>query len=374
VTNWTRIREEFPALSNWTYLNTATYGQTPRAGARAISAHFARRDDFACYDFLEWFDDADRLREEIAQLVNCTGEDVAFASSASQALAVLLNGLDWSAGDEIASLEGEFPNNVYAPAMVKGAVSVQTSWPRFYDAITNRTRLVLMSTANYANGFRPPIEEISRFLRERGVLLYVDGTQSVGALRFDIQRARPSVLAVHGYKWLLAPTGAAFFYVDPELRGRLRPNVVGWRSDRGWRNVNELNHGAPELTEAAERYEGGMIPFVLLYAMQASVRMMLDIGPERIENRVLELASRVETVLRDAGASIENPGSHIVAARLPATVDAGEAAARLKSERVLVSARHGSLRVSAHFYNNETDIDRFAAALNGCVRGLARAK
>jgi selenocysteine lyase/cysteine desulfurase len=372
VKDWIRIREEFPALANWTYLNTATYGQTPRAASRAAAAHFAHRDDLACANFLEWFDDADRLREDIAQLVNCTGEDIAFSASASQALAVLLNGLDWSSGDEIVSLEGEFPNNVYAPAMVKGAVAVQTTWPRFYDAITDRTRLVLMSTANYATGFRPPVEEISRFLRERGVLLYVDGTQSIGALRFDVQRARPSVLAVHGYKWLLAPTGAAFFYVDPELRGRLRPNVIGWRSDRGWRNVNELNHGAPELTDAAERYEGGMIPFLLLYAMHASVRMMLDIGPDRIENRVLELAGRIEGVLRDAGASIDHPGSHIVSARLADGIDAGEVAARLKQERVLVSARHGALRVSAHFYNNDTDIERFAEVLKTITAGAVR--
>ena len=98
-------------------------------------------------------------------------------------------------------------------------------------------------------GFRPPLEEVSRFLRERGVLLYVDGTQSVGALQFDIKSVRPSVLCVDAYKWMLSPNGAGFLYVDPVLRQRLPATVVGWRSDRNWRSVASLNHpGFAELS------------------------------------------------------------------------------------------------------------------------------
>ena len=360
--NWPVIRDEFPALSRWTYLNTATYGQTPRRAAEAAARHFSRRDEFACADFLEWFDDADALREKIGRLVNCAGDDVAFVSSASQALAVLLNGVDWQHGDQILSLEGDFPNNIYAPALVRGAEFVQTSWERFYDALSDRTRLVLMSSANYSTGFRPPLEEVSRLLRERGSWLYVDATQSLGALTFDVQKIRPSMLAVHGYKWLLCPTGSAFFYVDPQFRAALRPNVVGWRSDKGWRNVNALNQGAPELKEAAEKYEGGMIPFLLLYAMEASVDLMLEVGPERIERRVLELAGKIESIVASLGGRVEHKGSHIVAVRFD-DVDVGQVATALKERGVIVSARHGLLRISAHFYNNEDDLNRFQVEL-----------
>jgi selenocysteine lyase/cysteine desulfurase len=365
--DWERVRREFPALQRWTYLDTATYGQTPRASANATARHFARRDALACSDFLDWFNDADRLREAIGRLTNCAADDIAFAVSASQALAVVLNGIDWQPGDQIVALEGEFPNNLYAPAMVSGAEFVQTSWQRFYESVTGRTRLVLMSSANYSTGFRPPLEEVSRFLRERGVWLYVDGTQSLGALQFDVQRIRPSVLAVHGYKWLLCPTGSAFFYVDPEFRACLPPNVVGWRSDKGWRNVNSLNQGVPDLTTSAEKYEGGMIPFLLLYAMEASINMMLDIGPEQIEQRVLELACRIASIARELGGEVAHPGSHIVAVRFPGA-DAGRIAAELKSRKVLVSARHGHVRISAHFYNNEADLVRLTDELRASLR------
>ena len=120
-------------------------------------------------------------------------------------------------------------------------------WPEFYASVNERTRLVVLSTVNYATGFRLPLEEISRFLAGRGVLLYLDGTQSVGALEFDVRRVRPAVLCVDAYKWMLSPNGAGFVYVAPEVRERLAVTVVGWRTDRDWRQVNHLNHGAPVL-------------------------------------------------------------------------------------------------------------------------------
>ena len=118
---------------------------------------------------------------------------------------------------------------------------------------------------------------MSRHLRSRGVLLFVDGTQSVGALRFDVGAIRPDMLAVHGYKWLISPTGAGFMYVSPELRERLRPNVIGWRSHRDWRNVDNLHHGVPELSDSAEKYEGGAVSFPLLYAMEAAIDLILEV-------------------------------------------------------------------------------------------------
>ena len=77
----------------------------------------------------------------------------------------------------------------------------------FYDSVDDRTRLVAFSEVNYATGFRPPLAEIAKFLGERGVPLFLDGSQSVGALTFDVRKTPVDVLAVHGYKWLMSPTG-----------------------------------------------------------------------------------------------------------------------------------------------------------------------
>jgi selenocysteine lyase/cysteine desulfurase len=361
--DWALVRAEFPALERWTFLNTATFGQLPRRGVAAIARHLEHRDELACSDFLEWFDDMDQVRGSVARLIHATADDIAFIPNASTGLATLLHGLPWTAGDRIVTLEGEFPNNLYAPYFAGASVEVvETSWDRLYDAITPRTRLVLLSILNYASGFRPPLEELAPYLRERGVLLYVDGTQGVGALEFDVSRIRPAMLAVHGYKWLLSPNGAGFMYVDPELRDRLEPSEVGWRSDRRWREVDNLHHGRPEFKTSAEKYEGGMLSFSLLYAMQASIELMLELGPANIERRTLGLADLLRARLREVGGEVADGPTPIVSARFPGR-DVSAMARSLAAQGILVSARHGNLRVSPHLYNDESDVDRLIREL-----------
>ena len=106
-----------------------------------------------------------------------------------------------------------------------------------------------------------------------------------------------------------------------------------------------------------------MLNFAALYAMGASVQMMLDIGPAVIERRVMELAGLTRTMLAEAGAEIAPEDSPIIAARLKGR-DASKLALELKERRIQVSARHGNLRVSVHFYNDEEDIERLRLGLS----------
>jgi selenocysteine lyase/cysteine desulfurase len=367
--DWGEVRQAFPALENWTYLNSATFGQLPRPATEAVVRHLARRDREASGDFLEWFDDADAIRAPVAQLVSAEPEDIAFINNAASGLSVLMIGQEWAAGDRIVTLAGEFPNNLYNPAVLaeRGVECVQTTWDELPGTITPRTRMVILSAVNYVTGFCPPLEELSRFLRERGVLLCVDGTQSVGALRFDCRSIQPAALIVDAYKWLLGPTGSGFMYVRPDVRQRLKPSVIGWRSHKSWRDVDNLHHGAPEFVASAEKYEGGMLTFPSLYGMAASVEMMLGIGVDAIENRVLDFAERARQILRDAGAGLladERPHhvSPVIAGRFPGR-DAPELARALYGHRIVVSARHGYLRVSTHFYNDDSDLERLRLVL-----------
>ncbi|MBY0504265.1 MAG: aminotransferase class V-fold PLP-dependent enzyme [Bryobacteraceae bacterium] len=357
--DWAAVRAEFPALANWTYLNAATFGQLPVRATQAVQAHFAHRDELASADFLTWFDDADRLRGKLGCLFGATADDICFIPATAHALSWLMHGIPWQAGDEIVALSPEFPNNVYHPALLKerGVALVERPWDRFYDSVTPRTKLVVMSAMNYSTGFRPPLEAVSRFLKERGVLFYVDGTQGAGAFTIDLPRVDPDLLAVHGYKWMNAPNGIGFAYVAPRLRAWLPPTVVGWRSDHGWREVNQLNHGTPVLPTGAEKYEGVMLASALLCAFEASVDQFLEIGLAAIEARTLGLSNLLRARLSDLGATFADPGpSPIVAARWTHR-DAGELATALKRERILVSARHGHLRLSTHFFNHEADVE-----------------
>ncbi len=216
-----------------------------------------------------------------------------------------------------------------------------------------------ISEVNYATGLRPPLTQLSKFLHERGVLLYLDGTQSVGALRFDVREAQPDMLAVHGYKWMCSPTGVGFMFVAPSLRSRLLPNVSGWRTHQDWHNVDNLHHGMPVLKESAERYEGGGLQFGLLHALGAVADWMLSLSTAALEERVLTLSRCAREKLLQLGAEGPHMDGHIAAVKFPG-MDSSALAKQLRSRRVLVAARHDYFRVSPHFYNDEGDLDRLA--------------
>ena len=199
------------------------------------------------------------------------------------------------------TLHHEFPNQLYGHASVN-ARSVECDWHEFDSHVTARTRLVAMSTVNYTTGLRPDLDELVKDLRGRGIVVYLDGTQSCGALQFDCAAVAPDFFAVDAYKWMISPNGATFIYVNPEMRRRLPPNVLGWRSDKDWRNVTHLHHGAPRFGESAEKYEPGMMAFASLYGMDASLRLIEEIGITQIEKRVLELADTLRAELAGMGA------------------------------------------------------------------------
>jgi selenocysteine lyase/cysteine desulfurase len=204
-------------------------------------------------------------------------------------------------------------------------------------------------------------------LRDRGILVYLDGTQSVGALQFDCNAIQPDFLAVDAYKWMISPNGAGFLYVRPEVREWLRPNVIGWRSDREWRNVESLHQGAPRFSQRAEKYEGGMLPFPSLVAMAASMALFEELGSAIVEQRVLELAADLRRGMAALGAE-EFPSqpqtlpSQILLFKMNG-IDSSVLAKKLESNRIQVSARREYLRISAHFYNNEDDIEALLGAL-----------
>ena len=359
--DWSLIRAQFPALQNVTYLNSATYGQLSQRTQAAVAAHFARRDAHACQDFLTWFTDMDELRALLAQLIHCQADDIAFTTNASSALSLFLGGITWHAGDRIVTLADEFPNQYYY------ANSLQQQGVELVElaeitALPLQTRAVVLSTVNYTSGYRPNLAAICRLAHAAGALVYIDGTQSLGALQFNIATVNPDFYAVDGYKWLLCPNGATFFYISPELRRTLPPAVIGWRSDQGWRSVDTLHHGTPVFPQAAERYEGGMLNFPSLYGMAESVLMILEIGPDRIEERVLSLAAQTAEILRGSGAEIRHEDTNIVAARWPGR-DASALTRQLAQQKIVVAARQGHLRVSPHFYNDESDLRALASVI-----------
>ena len=174
----------------------------------------------------------------------------------------------------------------------------------------------------------------------------------------DVRESRPDALAVHGYKWMCSPTGADLCTWRRVCAKNLRQARAGLAQPLTWREVDTLHHvdAGADRVGGEGNDSGGGLPFPLLYAMEASVDLILGIGPEAVEWRVLDLAASARRRLQALGADAPETGSHIMAAKF-AGEDPSKLARELKAQRVLVAARHGYLRVPPHFYNTEEDLD-----------------
>lgn len=94
--------------------------------------------------------------------------------------------------------------------------------------------------------------------------------------------------------------------------------------------------------------------------------LILETGPPEIQQRVLQLADSTRHRLRELGAETADNGSQIVAAKFPG-VDLSNLARDLALKRVNVAARHGFLRISPHFYNNDSDLDQLCEAIKPLI-------
>ena len=121
--DWAAVRREFPALQDWTFLNTATYGQFRVRLCRRRRSIMRVAMRWRAPISSEWFDDADAVRASAARLVQAEADDIAFITNASSALSILMAGIEWQPGDQVIALQHEFPNNLYWPALLKRPAS-----------------------------------------------------------------------------------------------------------------------------------------------------------------------------------------------------------------------------------------------------------
>lgn len=318
---------------------------------------------------------ASELRSAIGRLVVADPETIGLTRGTSHAISLLAQGLDWNAGDNVVGAEGEFPANVYPwMALRERGVELRLARPdggrlnpdSVLSLVDARTRVVALSHVSFWNGFRLDLEAIGGELDRRGVLFAVDAIQSVGALRLNLARLPVDYLSAGAYKWQLGPQGIGFCYCRPELLHRLRPILVGTGT---MADPDELFTYRFELEPTARRFEESSVSSLDMTAYLAAVELLLEIGPDRIEERVLRLSARLAEGLAGHGYEIVEPwprrpdeSSGIVSFRRPGS--APHAALRdLNAARVVARIHSDFVRLAPHFYNTEEEVDRVLEVL-----------
>lgn len=361
-----RYRSEFPALERQIYLNHASVAP---ASTRVRNAVVEWIDDLVAHGVLHeqtWEARAEKARAATAALIGATPGEIAFVRNTSHGLGLIAEGLDWKDGDEVAvCTEVEYPSNVYPwRHLASRGVGVREIKPvrggvlpdAVAAALTSRTRLVAVSSVQYASGHRTDLEAIGRLCRSRGVLLCVDGIQSAGAFPLDVKKAGIDFLSADSHKWLLGVNGSGFLYVSAGAAARVRPVLVGWHSTTGAWNFDKAHF---ELRPDAQRFEEGSPSYLSVWALGECVALLQEVGVDRIAARIGELLQALESGLVALGCDVTPSAAEragILTFVPPAPAGVAAVAAHLGANRVSVTVRRGRIRVSPHFYTTDAEI------------------
>ena len=367
-------RSEFPVTETYIYMNHAGVAPLSRPVRDAMAGFLEDATVNGAVNAKLWEETAETCRGAAARLINADPTEIAFMKNTTQGILIAANGVDWRAGDNVVTTAVEFPANVYPWWCLKERYGVQTRMvperagrihvEDIASAIDERTRVVTISHVEFASGFRNDIQALGEICREYDIWFVVDAIQSLGAIEVDVQSCNVDILAADGHKWLLAPEGAAIFYCADEKRERLINTNVGWASVVNPRDF--LNYDLMQKPDAT-RFEEGSYNSVGLYGLKAAIELLLDIGISVIKARILELTAHLIAGLEAKGYRVVTPRANSERAGIVIFESdrhtPTEIYESLYAENIITAERGSGVRVSPHFYNTISEIERLLEVL-----------
>lgn len=374
------------------YINCATRG--PFSQTVAMAGHEAIDRQMNPFGLPPdaFFSGAVKVRELFSQLINAGDPDrIAVISSVSYGMAIVARNLHRKpgirAGQHILQIDAEFPSDVYAwdrvttelgltiktvtmPHVPEGE-SVSARWNEaMLAAIGPDTAMVVVPHVHWMYGNRFDLEAIGERARSVGAWLVVDGTQSVGALPFDVAAIQPDALVCAAYKWMMGPYSTGLAYFGEAFDGGV-PVEESWMNRLDSNQFHRLTDYQPAYREKAYRYNmGEHSHFTHMPMLEIALTQLIHWQPERIQTYCAGLLDNYLPELTALGCRIEpasGRGNHLVGVWLPETADPMAVQQVLQQNRVSVSARGRALRVAPNVYNEPADMAALTEALSGCL-------
>ena len=368
---------EFPIAENTIYLAHAAVCPLPASVRDAVSRYAAEcvggdQEDFMPRNLLI------DTRQLAANLIGAEMREVALVGPTSLGLSFIAQGIDWQRGDNIIVHGDDYPSNVYPwMALEEKGVELRHLKPRepgridpedVFSLIDSRTRMAALASCHYVSGYRIDIDTIGRELRSRGVLVCVDGIQTVGAFPTPVEHV--DFLAADAHKWMLGPCASGILYVKKETQDQLKPVVQGWHN---LRCPDFIAQETLDYKPDSRRYEAGTANLLGIVGHRASLAMLNEVGVDNIAADLLAKRNRLVPALLAKSYEVMHPEvrlantSGIVTFPKPGK-DMAALAERLGQAGIKVSLRvmrDGAklIRLSPHFYNTDVELDRLLEAL-----------
>ncbi len=355
------------------YLNHAAVSPWPRKTSDAVINFAQQNAKYGSKFYLDWLQKQSELRRQIQSLINApSSNDIALVKNTSEALSFVAYGLNWKHGENIVSSSQEFPSNRIAWQSLsnKGVEFRQADLSSccspeqaLFELVDSNTRLITISSVQFASGLRMDLKMIGEFCKKRDILFCIDAIQSIGAIEFDVQEYHADFVMADGHKWMLGPEGLGFFYSTPKSRDMLQLTQYGWHM---LKDIHNYENHSWEVHPTARRFECGSPNMLGIHALSASLEILLGIGMTKIEQKVLanadylikkinasnslQLVSETNSPLKSGivlFSHIEIPNKLLFQ--------------HLQENHVMCALRGGGIRFSPHFYNSVAELDQALA-------------
>ncbi len=371
-------RHRFNIPDDIHYLNCAYMSPLADSVSAAMAEGAAYKERPWTYTPDLFFSIAEAFRERAARLLGSSADDIAIIPSVSYGLAVAAKNLPLASGQQIVVLDAQFPSNVYgwqARADAAGAHLVTAArgtgtWTEaVLAAIGPDTAIAALPQCHWADGGALDLVAIGRACRRVGAALVLDLTQSLGAMPLDLQAVRPDFVVAACYKWLLGPYGIGILYAAPGWQGGT-PLEENWMNRAGSQDFSRLTDYRQDYQPGARRYDmGEKSNPPLLMGASAALDLILDWGVENIAETLGARNAKLASAARDMGLTAqEEPAraAHFLSLGFPAAIPGG-LPERLAAQKLFVSARGTSLRVTPHLWTTDGDADRLVELLRAAL-------
>lgn len=361
---------QFGPFDGRAWFNTAHQGPLPRsavvAGERAAALkatpHRLADEDFSTVP--------ERLRALLAELVGGRPENIVLGNSTSHGLHLIANGLDWADGDEVLTIDGDYPATVLPWLRLDGvrvrALHPDGGWlePQQLAAeIGPRTRVVALTWVDSFTGRALDLAGLGAACRHAGVLLVVNASQALGARALDVTSTPVDAVVSCGYKWLCGPYGTGFTWLHPDLLDRLRPQQAYWLAMQAGRGLDRMRttqirddigvHAFDVFCPAA---------FATTLPWIASLELLQHAGIDAVATFDQQLVDRLVAGLDPQRHELVSPAAGPARSTLVVLARRDGSTARLH-ERLTRSGvdtafREGNVRASLHLFNTAEQVDK----------------
>ncbi len=363
-----------------TYLNCSYMSPMLKSVAQVGVEGIYGKEDPTSVKPDDFFKNTNALRAEFGKLINASPDNCAIAASVSYGMANVAKNLKAGKGDNIVVADAQFPSNVYAWMALREERGIEIKFvappeasenrgalwnQHILEAIDSNTKMVATGHIHWADGTLFDLKAIRQRTREVGAIMVIDGTQSIGALPFDVQEFEPDALVSAGYKWMMGPYSTAMTYFG-EYFADGRPIENNWMNRLNSQDFANLINYQEEYQPGMVRYDvGESANFVLTPMLTKALEQVNSWGPENIQAYTKELAAPYIAELKSAGFQIEDENqrsNHLFGVRLPSHLDMDSVKKSFESHKIFVSIRGNSIRISPHLYNSAKDLEMLMSA------------